>query len=308
VSIDFWIGVAVIAGIYGIAALGLQINVGFTGLLNFGQAGFMAIGAYSLALLVVDAQWPILAAVPVAILASVLAGILVGLPSLRLRSDYFAIATIAFAEIVRYTFQNAAFAGGNQGMIGYDQEWRAFAAWCSNLLSAWGFDNDPQLPLLFAIWIVFFLCLAGLLRLQASPWGRVVKGIREDEDAVAALGKNVLVYKLQSLGIAAALGAISGIFLALNVTYLYPSEFDPTVTFFSYAVLILGGFASYTGVIAGTVVFWSVMEGLRFLHLPLSTGQVGALRFILVGLILVLLIMFRPEGFFGRRAEMQSRQ
>ena len=118
-SLDFWIGVAVVAGIYGIAALGLQLNAGFTGLLNFGQAGFMAIGAYAMALLIVDFQWPVGFAIPAAILASVIAGLLIGIPSLRLRSDYFAIATIAFAEIVRYVFQNAEFAGGNQGMLGW---------------------------------------------------------------------------------------------------------------------------------------------------------------------------------------------
>jgi branched-chain amino acid transport system permease protein len=307
VSLDFWIGVAVIAGIYGILALGLQINVGFTGLLNFGQAGFMAIGAYTMGLLVVDVGWSIWAALPVAVLAAIAAGLIVGLPSLRLRSDYFAIATIAFAEIVRDTFQNAAFAGGNQGIIGYDQEWRDFAGWLSDRLAAWGLGN-PQLPLLLAIWAALgasFLCLR---LLQGSPWGRVLKAIREDEDAAAALGKNVLAYKLQSLAIASGLAAIAGFFLALNVTYLYPSEFDPTVTFSGYAVLILGGFASYGGVVLGTALFWSIMEGLRFLNLPLSTGQLGALRFVLVGLALVVLMMLRPQGLLGRRGEMQSRQ
>jgi branched-chain amino acid transport system permease protein len=306
-SIDFWIGVAVIAGIYGIAALGLQLNAGFTGLLNFGQAGFMAIGAYALALLVVDWGWPMLAAIPAAIGAAVLAGLLAGLPSLRLRSDYFAIATIAFAEIVRYVLQNAAFAGGNQGMVGYDTAWRDAAGAFSERTAAWGLSDSPQLPLLLAIWLVFILGVVLLSRLQASPWGRVVKAIREDEDAVAALGKNVLAYKLQSLAIGAGFGAVSGIFLALNVTYLYPGEFDPTVTFFAYSVLILGGFASYAGVVLGTALFWSAMEGLRFLHLPLSTGQLGALRFVLVGLFLVLAMTLRPQGLLGRKAEMQSR-
>jgi branched-chain amino acid transport system permease protein len=307
VSLDFWIGVAVVAGIYGIAALGLQLNAGFTGLLNFGQAGFMAIGAYAMALLVVELGWPLLAAIPIAILASVAAGLLVGIPSLRLRSDYFAIATIAFAEIVRYVFQNAEFAGGNQGMLGYDTAWRSLAGFLSDRLAALGVDH-PQLPLLAAIWIVFLLALIALRHLEATPWGRVLRGIREDEDAVAALGKNVLAYKLQSLAISAALAAVAGIFLALNVTYLYPGVFDPTVTFFAYSVLILGGFASWWGIVAGTLIFWSVMEGLRFLSLPLSTNQLGSLRFVLVGLILVLLMMLRPQGLVGRKAEMQSRQ
>src|SRR5215475_7571111 len=306
--LDFWIGVGVVAGIYGIFTLGLQINVGFTGLLNLGQTGFMSIGAYAMGMLVVDAGWSIWAAMPAAILVAVLAGLLVGLPSLRLRSDYFAIATIAFAEIVRYTFQNAEFAGGNQGILGFDEEWRALAGWLSDRLAAIGLGGQSQLPILLAVWIAFLLCLVLLRFLQESPWGRVLKAIREDEEAAAALGKNVLAYKLQSLGFAAALAAIAGFFLAFNVTYLYPSEFDPNFTFFGYAVLILGGFASYGGVVLGTVVLWSLIEGLRFLDLPLSSGQLASVRFVLVGLALVLLSLLRPQGLLGLKAEMQMRQ
>ena len=306
-SVDFWLGVGVIAGIYGIFVLGLQINVGFTGLINLGQAGFMSIGAYAMGMLVTDAGWSIWTAMPVAIVIAIAAGLLVGLPSLRLRADYFAIATIAFAEIVRYTFQNADFAGGNQGIIGYDQEWRDISDWLLDRLTPFGLGDLTQLPLFLAIWMVFALCLILLKLLQASPWGRVLKAIREDEDAVAALGKNVFAYKLQSLAFAAALAAIAGFFLSFNVTYLYPSEFDPTFTFLGYAALVLGGYASYGGVALGTVLLWSVMEGLRFLQLPLSTGQIGALRFVIIGLILILASMLRPQGLLGRKAEMQLR-
>jgi branched-chain amino acid transport system permease protein len=304
-SVDFWLGVGVTAGIYGIFVLGLQLNVGFTGLLNLGQAGFMAIGAYAMGMLVTEAGWSIWAAMPAAVVIAVTAGLLVGLPSLRLRSDYFAIATIAFAEIVRDTFQNAAFAGGNQGIIGYDQEWRETAGWLLRQLSHIGLGGDTQLPLFLVVWLSFGLCLAGLKLLQVSPWGRVVRAIREDEVAAAALGKNVLAYKLQSLAIAAALAAVAGFLLALNVTYLYPSEFDPSFTFLGYAALVLGGFASYGGVALGSVLLWSVMEGLRFLRLPLSAGQLGSLRFVLIGLILIVLSMLWPQGLLGRRAEMQ---
>ena len=116
--------VGVLAGIYGIFTLGLQLNVGFTGLHNFGQAGFMAIGAYSNGLLVVDWAWPLWAALLAGIVLAVAAGVSVGISSLRLRADHFAMATIAFGEIVRYTLQNAEFSGGNQGVIGFDAEWR----------------------------------------------------------------------------------------------------------------------------------------------------------------------------------------
>jgi ABC-type branched-subunit amino acid transport system permease subunit len=306
-NVDFWVGVGVIAGIYGIFTLGLQLNVGFTGLINLGQAGFMSVGAYAIGMLVVDAGWPLALALPAAIVIAIAAGALVGLPSLRLRADYFGIVTIAFSEIVRYVFQNASFAGGNQGILGYDTEWRALQAWASGLLAVIGLGEVTQLPLLIAVWASLLLCLVALKALQSSPWGRVLKAIREDEDAAAALGKNVFAFKLQSLGIAAALATIAGFFLAMNVTYLYPSEFDPSFTFFGYAVLILGGFASYGGVVVGAVLLCVLTEGLRFLDLPLSSGQSGSLRFIIVGLMLIGLSMFRPQGLLGSKAEMQLR-
>ena len=195
-DLDFWVGVGVVAGIYGIFALGLQLNVGFTGLLNLGQAGFMCVGAYAMAMLVVDAGWPLALSFAGAIVVAVAVGVLVGLPSLRLRADYFGIVTIAFSEIVRYVFQNAAFAGGNQGVIGYDAEWRAFQAWASERLVTIGLGEVTQVPLLIAVWAVLLLCLAALKALEVSPWGRVLKAIREDEDAAAALGKNVFAFKL----------------------------------------------------------------------------------------------------------------
>jgi branched-chain amino acid transport system permease protein len=229
------------------------------------------------------------------------------LPTLRLRTDYFGIVTIAFSEIVRYALQNAAFAGGNQGVLGYDGEWRGFEAWALSKLAPIGLGGTTQLRLLLCVWTTLLICLAALKVLQRSAWGRVLEAIREDEDAAAALGKNVFAFKLQSLGIAAALAAIAGFFLALNVTYLYPSEFDPSFTFFGYAALILGGFASYWGVVAGALLLCALTEGLRFLDLPLSSSQSGSLRFIIVGLILVILGMFRPQGLLGSKAEMQLR-
>jgi branched-chain amino acid transport system permease protein len=306
-SIDFWINVGVLAGIYGIFTLGLQLNAGFTGLLNFGQAGFMAIGAYSIGILVVDHGWSLWLTLPAAILLACLASVVVGISSLRLRSDHFAIATIAFAEIVRYTLQNAAFSGGNQGILGFDDEWRAASGWMLSKLGAFGLGGYTQLPLLLVVWLSFVALLLALQGLQRTGWGRVLRAIREDEDATAALGKNVLSYKLQSLGLAAALAAIAGFFVALNVTYLYPTVFDPTFTFFGYAILVLGGFASYGGVAIGSLVFWALLEGTRLIDASLSAGQQASLRFIIVGLFLLLLSRLRPQGLLGNVNEMKVR-
>ncbi len=303
-NLDFWISVAVLAGIYGIFTLGLQLNAGLTGILNFGQAGFMAIGAYAYGLLVVNAQWQPWAAVAAAILAAVLAALLVGLSSLRLRTDYFAIATIAFAEMVRYTLQNAQFSGGNQGVLGYDTAWRTFADAMTGRLGQAGFGDHPQLPLLLLVWTVFVVLIVVLTLLERTPWGRILKALREDEDAVSALGKNALSYKLQSLAISAAVAAVAGIFVALNITYLYPSVFDPNFTFFGYAMLVIGGLGSFAGTALGGLVFWALLEGTRFVDLALSAGQQASLRFILVGLALIVLNRVRPQGLLGDRAQM----
>ncbi len=299
-SADFWLGVGVLAATYAIFALGLQLNVGFTGIVNFGQAGFMAIGAYTMGILVVDLDFSLWLALPVATLVAMTAGVLIGLPSLRLRADYFAIVTLAFAEIVRYVAQNAReLTGGNQGLLGFDGDWASFAGDVSD-----AFGDQILLPLLVVAWLTFVVLALVLTRLQRTPWGRVLRAIREDEDAARALGKNTLAYKLQSLAIAAALGSIAGYLLALNLSFLTPESFEPLFTFIGYAVLVLGGLASYWGIAVGAVILWVVLEATRFVDLPLPAEKVAALRFVIVGLALILLMAFRPQGMFGKRREM----
>jgi branched-chain amino acid transport system permease protein len=313
---NFWIGVLVLAGIYGIFTLGLQLNVGYTGILNFGQAGFMAIGAYSAVILVVSVGLPFFAALPLSIIITMLVGLLVGLPSLRLRADYFAIATIAVSEVVRIAVQNSdTLTGGNQGTISleldnnriFSDTWFEISNWMTdNIFDPIGISGTDfvNLPLLVVIWITLPLLAFGLSRLVRSPWGRVLRAVREDEDAARALGKNVFSYKLQSLAIAAGLGAIAGWFLVLNLQSVNQTQFEPIFTFFGYVILILGGLASFAGVLIGTILLWIPLEGLRFMDLPLDGGQVAALRFILVGLLLILLVAFRPQGALGKKEEM----
>jgi branched-chain amino acid transport system permease protein len=304
-DIDFWTGVGIIAGIYTIFALGLQLNVGFTGIQNFGQAAFMAIGAYSMAILVGEGMsfW---LSLPISILITIAFGLLVGLPSLRLRADYFAIATIASAEAIRLFALNAReLTGGAQGLFGFGDDWDSVADTIEDWISSIGWTDVPTLfPLLLVVWAVAIALMFGLSRAQRTPWGRVLRAVREDEDAARALGKNAFSYKLQSLAIAATMGAIAGFFLALNLRFVVPDEFLPIVTFSGYAVLILGGLASYWGVAFGAVILWFVLEGLRFIDLPLSETRIAALRFIIVGLILIGLMAFRPQGIFGKREEM----
>ena len=310
-DLGFWIGVGALAGIYTIFALGLQLNVGYTGIINFGQVGFMALGAYSMAIFTTggpegDGLLSFWLALPLSVLVTIGFGLVIGLPSLRLRADYFAIATITAAEALRFAAQNArSLTGGNQGLLGFDDSWASVSETIEGWLESLGWSNPDSLaPLLIVVWITALAAAALLTVLQRTPWGRVLRAIREDEDAARALGKNAFAYKLQSLSIAATLGAISGWFLALNLNFINPDEFEPLVTFLGYAVLILGGLASYWGVAVGAIIFWTLLEGLRFIDLPLDDVQIAALRFVIVGLALILLMAFRPQGVLGKREEM----
>jgi branched-chain amino acid transport system permease protein len=305
-DIEFWTSVGILAGIYTIFTLGLQLNVGFTGIFNFGQAAFMAVGAYSMAILVTESNLSFWLSLPIAIGITIAFGLLVGLPSLRLRTDYFAIATIAAAEAIRLFALNAReLTGGAQGTFGFGDSWDSVSETIEGWLVDLGWTDVPTLfPLFLVVWAVAVLLMFVMSRVQDTPWGRVLRAIREDEDAARALGKNAFSYKLQSLAIAATLGAISGFFLALNLKFVVPEEFLPIVTFIGYACLILGGLASYWGLAAGAVILWTVLEGLRFLDLPLSESRIAALRFIILGLILIGLMAFRPQGIFGKREEM----
>jgi branched-chain amino acid transport system permease protein len=316
----FWISVGVIAGTYAIVALGLQLNTGFTGIVNFGQAAFMAIGAYTMAILVLKVGLSFWLSLPVAMAAAMLFGVIVGLPSLRLRADYFAIATIAMAEVVRLFAQNARdLTGGNQGLFCdpnnpsncFTDSWRDLSGSINDFVSNFWSDPDSLFPLLLVIWITVGLATLALTWLQRTPWGRVLRAIREDEDAARALGKNTLLFKLQSLAISACLGAIAGFFLALDLATVHPLDYEPLVTFFAFSVLILGGMGSYRGVAVGSILFWFVLEGTRFIDLPdppFTETRIAAVRLAITGLLLIGLMAFRPQGIFGKREEMVLRE
>jgi branched-chain amino acid transport system permease protein len=313
----FWIGVGIIAGIYALVALGLQLNVGFTGIVNFGQAAFMAVGAYSMAILVVKAEMSFWLALPLAVLITIAFGLLIGLPALRLRADYFAIATIAMAEVVRIFAQNArSLTGGNQGIscsdddpgLCYFTSWRDVSDSINEWISSniWS-DPDSSFPLFLVVWVTVIIATFALTYVTNSPWGRVLRAIREDEDAARALGKNTLSYKLQSLAVSATLGAIGGFFFALNLAATYPISFEPLVTFFAFSVLIVGGLANYKGVAFGAILFWTVLEGTRFLELPdppFTETRIAAMRLAITGLVLIGLMAYRPQGLFGKKEEM----
>lgn len=301
---------------YALAALGLALHFGFSGLLNFGIAGFMAIGAYGYVISVLTFGLPWWAGMLMGVVGAIIFAIILGIPTLRLRGDYLAIVTIAAAEIVRLLFLTTAFTpitGSADGLSGYHDSFRrsnpfpqgdySFGPFSYNTNEFWG--------LIFGL-LVLAVCVLFLWRLVKSPWGRVIKGIREDEDAVRALGKNVFAYKMQALIIGGVFAALGGIVLALPAA-VNPGVYVTSLTFFVWTALLLGGAATVFGPVLGAAIFWLLLTFLGNI-LPmlvtsgilgfLSTQQASILRFILVGIGLMLIVIYRPQGILGDKKEL----
>jgi neutral amino acid transport system permease protein len=301
---------------YALAALGLAVHFGYTGLLNFGQAGFMAIGAYGYAISILSFGAPWWVGIIVGMLGAVVFAFILGIPTLRLRADYLAIVTIAAAEIVRLLFTTQAFdeyTNSADGLGNYHAGFRAANPIPEGTygFGPWIYNENQWWVRIFGFGLVVLAALI-LWALMRSPWGRVIKGIREDEDAVRALGKNVFAYKMQSLVIGGIFGALGGVVLALP-SAVVPSVYVTSLTFFLYTILLLGGAATVFGPIVGSIIFWVIMAFLSN-ALPalvaadilpfMSTTQSQVLRYILVGVALMLIVIFRPQGIFGNKKEL----
>lgn len=299
---------------YALAALGLTVHFGFTGLLNFGQAGFMSVGAYFFAISATRFGWPLWASIIAALVGATIFAFLLGIPTLRLRADYLSIVTIAAAEIIRYTVQTpnlTSFTGGSDGINGSEAGFDAIDPIPdgSYKIGVQPYTND-DLWIIIIGWVLVAVAALFVWQLMRSPWGRIVKGIREDEDAVRSLGKNVYSFKLQALIVGGILGTLGAI-VNIIPTSLQPNNYGTQTTFFLWTIMLLGGATTVLGPIIGSIIFWVVLslsDGfiaiLANSHiLPLSQVQQGPVRFIIVGVALMLLVIFRPQGIFGKKKE-----
>jgi branched-chain amino acid transport system permease protein len=303
-AFGFWAYVLTFAGIYAIFVLGLQVEVGDAGLMNFGHVAFMAVGAYAMGLMLTNG-FNVWLAMVLAVSAAVLAGVLLGIPTLRLRADYFAITTIAAGEILRIVIQNESeTTGGTQGLRGASGPWRGFNRDVVNWFEDTGWEIDRRVPLLVIVWVVALVIGLLLVYLGRTPWRRALRAVRENEEAAAASGTPVLHFKLQALALGSGIAGLAGVLYTFFSTTLFPNQFEPIFTFVGFAILILGGIGSYFGVVVGSIVISFIVSGTRFLDFPIDSDKVAALRFVVIGLLIMAVMAFRPQGLFGKKEEL----
>lgn len=287
----YLVAIGIISAIYVLLALGLTLQYGMTGIINFGHVGFFAIGAYATALFV-QAGWPIPVGFAAAACLAALAAWPLGIISLRLREDYFAIVSLGFSEIVRLVVTSEKWlTNGVQGIPGIPK-----------LFAGLGVGIANGAAVLAVLVLVNLLAILAMRRIVASPFGRMIEAIRDNEEAVKALGKDPARFKVQVLMVGAGLAGISGAFYAHYIGYISPDQFVPLVTFQIWMAIIMGGVGRVSGALAGTLILMLFLEGSRFLRdiLPfISEVEMASVRLGLVGLALILFTIYRPQGLMG---------
>lgn len=369
--VSYLLFLTISTAIFALFSLGLNLQWGLTGLINFGLVAFMTMGAYTTVVLSFYGVPLILAALAGAVVAALL-GLLIGFSTVRLRADYLAIVTIGVSELIRLVVNNqeiptgSSFTPGAFGLQGYRlpladfqpnlfsklvmiglltlvvgvscwQLWRwiikglgtrekssgsslafrlilgivatllIFVLYGAGVIGLYNYTNFEKAGLMLVSVIVLALVLWRLEVLGQSPWGRVLKAIREDEEVARALGKNVFWYKLQSLMLGGAIAGIAGALYAWQQTSIYPSDFDPQVTFNAWIVVVLGGAGNNFGTILGAVIFFAYDTVTRFVLpgiVPLDQVRLSAFRIMIIGLILMVLMIWRPQGILGKKEEL----
>lgn len=298
--ISYLVFFATMAGIYAVLSLGLNIQWGYTGLFNIGIAGFFAVGAYTSAILTTAPSslqlggfgLPIIVGFLAAGVTSGLIALVIGIPTLRLREDYLAIASIGIAETIRYIFQNEQWlAGGTRGLAGIPFPMRSVFGAASNYF---------YLALVAGVLALLYFALERGLR---SPWGRVLKAIREDEYVAVASGKDVFRFRLESLILGGVVMGFAGSLYAHFVGFISPAAFHPMLTtFIVWVMLTVGGSGNNKGAIVGAYIVWAIWTMTEFLtdFLPsVIATRAASLRVVLIGVLLIVVLIYRPGGIFG---------
>lgn len=290
---------------YVLLAVGLNVVVGFAGMLDLGYVGFFAVGTYTVALLcssdsVTHANWPWLAAVPVAIAVAMLSGLILGWPTLRLRGDYLAIVTLGFAEIIRITADSASSLRGNKGFTdiphppGKGSDGKAI------------FGVVDATPYFWLGLTVVILVVLAVRNLDRSRVGRSWLAIREDEEAAELMGVRTIKYKLWAFAIGAAVGGLGGVMFAGEQGFINSATFVLQFSILVLAGVVMGGSGNIAGAILGGALISYIPDRLRGITDPVFHTDLYQFRFLLFGVAMILIMIFRPQGLIpSRRRSME---
>ena len=283
---DYVLHISIVIAIYAALAVSLNLVAGYTGLLSLAHAAFYGLGAYVAALMALHTHAPFWLVVICVVGLSALVSLLVALPSLRMRDDYFVITTFAL-QVIAFSILNnwGSVTGGPMGLPGIPQP----------VILGWRVSSEP------AFLMLAIICLAGVLLITRgivlSPVGRVLKAIREDEVFTEAAGKNVARYKVLVFMIAGSMAAVAGVIYAYYISFIDPSSFTVMESVFIISIVIIGGAGSFWGPVVGAILLVALPESLRFVGMPDAIA--ANLRQILYGVLLVAFIMRRPQGVIG---------
>jgi branched-chain amino acid transport system permease protein len=313
--IAYLVSLAIMAGIYAVFCLGLNIQWGYTGLFNIGIAGFFCIGAYVSAMITTPKPTGMYAhyvkqlfglnlpfitgLLGAAIICGIIA-FLIGIPTLKLGEDYLAIATLGIAETLRLIFNNEHWlANGPRGLMGLPQPFQG-------LVDAKHY-NYIYLIVVVVIMILIYLSIERAIR---SPWGRVLRAVREDEVSAGMSGKDVFSFKMQSLVFGAMVMGIGGALYAHYTKAISPDVFTPLYgTFIIWVMLMAGGSGNNKGAILGAYVVWGIWIGTKFLtdFLPYTLkARSPYIRFLLVMILLEIVLIYRPQGLLGEEKKVSK--
>ena len=293
---SFLVYLLTMTGIYAILSISLNLQFGKGGLVNLGQVGFFMIGAYASTIAVALMGLPFLVGLVAAVVAGALFGMLLSLPTASLRADYWAIATLAGSEILRSVFLNQTlggpYVGASYGVSGIPRPLRDY-------FSITGYEYFYLGLVLGSCALVFVFAIF----VDRTPFGRVLKAVREDDDLPLALGKNVGSFRIRAMALGGGIAGLAGALFAHYNAFIEPNYFLPPETFIIWAMVILGGAGNYAGALLGALVLQVFFVGTRLLtdYVALDAQLVASLRIALVGFLITIVVLYMPQGILPER-------
>jgi branched-chain amino acid transport system permease protein len=300
--VNFVVYLAIMMGIYGILSLSLNFQYGYTGLANFGQVAFFCLGAYTSTIIVFTLKMPFIAGVLGAMAVAGAFGYLISIPTADLKEDYWAIVTLAAGEIVRIFFLNedwvvggGEYVGGSFGVGGIPQPLQA-------MFSAHTY------PFFYLVIVLIGLAATYLVinTLTQSPFGRVLKAVREGDNLPLAMGKNIKRFRIKVMAIGGMFGGLAGSLLAHFHGFVSPEQFRPLETFIVWAMVIVGGKANNKGAVLGAVIIIVFYNSTRFIkdYVPIEEVTLASLRMVAIGVLIVVAMLFMKEGLIKEEKKM----